>query len=359
MRVLLLEDNPGDARLISKYLLDKNKDIDLVVIQNLTDVINATKNGYELIITDLGLPDSTGLQTVKTLNDIYPNLPTIVLTGLNDEVTGLEAVKMGAQDYLLKDEITPELLYRVMKYAVERKKTEQQLKSLADTKDKFFSIIAHDLKNPFLGIISYMDYFIQNYKKQSPEDMLRIFEVMLDSSRGTFNMLKNLLNWSRSQTGHIQLKPRMCNLSEIIREQIKTLQSTLYSKEIEIITNIAPDHEVYVDSESFRVVTFNLLTNAIKYSHRNNFIEVSSKTAHNKLRIDIKDHGIGMDKSQIDNLFTLDCYTSRIGTAKERGTGLGLIVCKDFIEMNNGTISVNSKTGKGSTFTIEVPVTDQ
>lgn len=358
MKVLLVEDNPGDARLISKYLLDKNHDIDLVVKRKLSEVVNAKKNGFELIITDLGLPDSKGLQTVKTLNEIYPNLPTIVLTGLNDDVTGLEAVKMGAQDYLLKDEITPELLFRVMKYAVERKKTELQLKNLADTKDKFFSIIAHDLKNPFLGIISYMDYFIQNYKKQTPEEMLKVFEVMLDSSRGTFNMLKNLLNWSRSQTGHIQLKPRMCNIARIIKDQTITLQSTLLAKDIEVLTNINPEHEVYADSESFRVVTFNLLTNAIKYSHRKSFIEINSFDKNNSIRIEIKDHGIGMNKTQIANLFTLDCYTSRIGTAKERGTGLGLIVCKDFMEMNNGSISVKSKPGTGSTFTLDVPVSD-
>ncbi|MCF8368897.1 MAG: response regulator [Bacteroidales bacterium] len=355
MKVLLIENNPGDASLISKFIHEKVWDVDLVIKPTLSEVLKSKKNGYEIIITNLSLPDSSGLDTLQSISNFYPTLPTIVLTSENDTKTGIEAIKIGAQDFLLKDDLNAELLSRVIKYAIERKKTEIQLKELADTKDKLFSIIAHDLKNPFLGIISYIDFFLNNYEKYQPDEILNIFRVMLDTSKGTYNMLKNLLDWARSQTGHIKLNPKECNIDSSVSDQLAVLRSSLATKKISVEIDIDSEHLVYADKPSLNVIILNLLTNAVKYTNENGKIQISTDKVGDNIRINIHDNGIGMNSEQLSSLFQLDCYSTRPGTAKERGTGLGLIVCNDFARLNQGSIKVDSTPGLGSTFSIILP----
>lgn len=236
------------------------------------------------------------------------------------------------------------------------KKYTDELKQLNATKDKFFSIIAHDLRNPFITIMGFSDLLLADYYELTDEERLYYIDEMKKSSEVSHNLLQNLLQWSRSQTGRIEFHPQQLNLTNIVHDNIELSKLSAERKNIELINEITSSVFVFADEDMIKTVIRNLLSNALKFTQKSGKVKISCKDENKLIRVKVEDTGIGMPDEVKKNLFRLDVSHSTIGTDSEAGTGLGLILCKEFIEKNGGNIFVESEVGKGSSFSFSLPI---
>lgn len=232
----------------------------------------------------------------------------------------------------------------------------KELESLNITKDKFFAIIAHDLKNPFSTVLGLSELLAKEFETFEPDKLKVFIEQIYKYSNNTFNLLENLLQWSMLQTGRMPLKPKLVNINELIIENIELLKGNAQQKGIELESNTFDDTLVFVDISMITTVIRNLLSNAIKFTAQAGTIKIDMTKEENKLKISIQDNGVGISMQDMQRLFKIDSNPTSIGTSMEKGTGLGLILCKDFVERNGGNIWAESQLGKGSTFYFTIPL---
>lgn len=231
-----------------------------------------------------------------------------------------------------------------------------QLQQLNATKDKFFSIISHDLKGPLNSLTSFSGLLINYFDSLSKEEIQTLAKDLDKSLKNLFALLENLLEWSRSQTGAIEFKPAAFDLSELVQENIDLLSAQAAAKTIKLEYEDPAPTPVMAHKNSVTTVIRNLISNSIKFTPTGGTITVSVKKSSDEALVSIADTGVGMSKEVIDKIFRIDAKHSTKGTADEKGTGLGLVLCKDFVEKNNGSIGVHSEEGKGSTFYFTLPV---
>jgi PAS domain S-box-containing protein len=246
----------------------------------------------------------------------------------------------------------------------ERKKAEQALKESEsklresnNTKDKFFSIIGHDLKSPFNSILGFSDILMENYNEYDEAKRYKIIKLINKSAVSAFRLVENLLTWSRSQLGHIKCLSEKVYVKIAILEIIQQLQAQADSKHISISDSASENDIIFVDKNMVATVLRNLIANAIKFTNNNGKINIASKkqTDSSFLEISVADTGVGIPKERIDDLFHIDKNISTKGTGNETGTGLGLIICKEFVEKQGGKIWIESEEGKGSIFYFTLP----
>lgn len=238
-----------------------------------------------------------------------------------------------------------------------------ELQELNATKDKFFSIIAHDLRNP-LSILITSTEILANPEYQLNEAETHDFSVEIHkSSKRLYYLLENLLTWARSQTGRIEYSPSYYLVKELIESSISLLAPNATAKNISITADIPDDAVVYCDDNMILAVIRNLISNAIKFTPLNGSIEVkidkiitSTKNWNKFLQVSVIDSGIGIPEEELNNMFKIETCNSTLGTQKEKGTGLGLIICKEFIDKHHGDIWVESSTKQGTTFSFTVPI---
>lgn len=229
-----------------------------------------------------------------------------------------------------------------------------QLAELNATKDKFFGIIAHDLRNPFIGIVG-LSELIRDSKQDRAEKTEKYVNLIHQSAKNASRLLENLLDWSKAQTGAIEFEPKEFSLQNLVKDVINLVENTAKAKTIAIKQEVPDGLNVFADSNMINTVLRNLITNAIKFTNKNGNILITATQQNSEVSISIKDSGVGMSEKAISNLFKISEKTSTLGTENESGTGLGLMLCKEFIEKHNAKISVESEVGKGSTFTFTLP----
>jgi signal transduction histidine kinase len=234
--------------------------------------------------------------------------------------------------------------------------SEQNLIELNATKDKFFSIIAHDLKNPFNALLGFSQLLERNYDTYTKTEIKEYINVIYESSQSLFKLLDNLLQWSRTQTGSITYNPEIFNLLPVIKQEITYLQFYADKKKIAIKVTVDSTISAFADKNIISTVIRNLINNAIKFTNSNGKIEIRAVETINEIEVSIADTGVGIDVDDLDKLFQLNSTISNKGTANEEGTGLGLLLCKEFIERNCGRIWAKSNKGKGSTFYFTLPI---
>lgn len=235
-------------------------------------------------------------------------------------------------------------------------KQNNQLKEAMATKDKFFNIIAHDLRNPFHSILGFSDLLINNIDNYDNKEIKQFVTIINDSGKNTFKLLENLLEWARSQQDNISFNPTENNLYLLVYETYMHISRSAKDKNIMIDLNIEKDIKIHADSEMFKTIIRNLVSNAIKFTSENGRITISAKQINNEVIIDIGDTGTGMDEQTKNSLFKIGSTKSLAGTRGERGTGFGLLLCKEFVEKHNGKISVKSELGVGSIFSVILPL---
>jgi signal transduction histidine kinase len=235
------------------------------------------------------------------------------------------------------------------------KNNEEKLSRLNATKDKFFSIIAHDLKNPFSVLIGLSDIVISDPDVRNSEEFEQIIDGIFQTAKSGYSLLENLLEWARSQTGDLEYKPELVNMNEIISSNITLFKETAKAKKIEIRNFISEEQKVYADYNMVNFIVRNLMQNAIKFSFENSKIDIKEQKKVDFYTFTIQDYGIGMKKETLEKLFKIESTNPKPGTANELGTGLGLIICKEFVEKNGGEIWVESQEGNGSSFHFSLP----
>lgn len=227
------------------------------------------------------------------------------------------------------------------------------------TKDKFFSIIAHDLRNPISGFLNLTELMVTDLHKLNEEEKERFTKNLNTSAKNLHMLMENLLQWSRAQIGKIQSTPSQQPICPLLEEQIDILNTSIQQKQILIYLASSDAHNACFDRNLLGTVFRNILSNAIKFSHPEGSIYISTQINEKQLAIIIKDEGIGMSQEIQEKIFDIGTWHSQKGTCNEKGTGLGLIICKEFVELNNGSIEFKSALNKGTTFRILLPVTKQ
>jgi signal transduction histidine kinase len=240
---------------------------------------------------------------------------------------------------------------------IELQKKEENLSEANATKDKFFSIIAHDLKNPLHSITLSSDLLINKYKQMSGEQLLDLINSIYKSGQHLSSLLENLLQWSRAQSGKMEFDPIHFDIRELSVENISLLLGNAIKKKITIENEIPDSTYVYGDPNMISTVIRNLISNAIKFTHKEGCISISgNKHDDGFFKVEVSDTGIGMNEDIKQKLFNIKHQHTTLGTGNEKGTGLGLILCKEFVEKNKGKIWVESEVNKGSKFCITIPL---
>lgn len=234
--------------------------------------------------------------------------------------------------------------------------SESQLQELNIAKDKFFSIIAHDLRNPFHGLVGLAEVLVEDSETIPPEKIRRFHQLIYEGSRQGYQLVNNLLEWTRVQTGRVKYQPERINLSRLIEEVIGQLQLVISAKHVEVQKELAPGLLVWADYQMTAAIIRNLISNAVKYSYQGHPVIIKTQRTTDYARISVIDAGIGMDKATCAGLWRIEESHSSKGTDGEPGTGLGLILVHEFVERNKGTITVKSEPQKGSTFTFTLPL---
>lgn len=271
-----------------------------------------------------------------------------------EDVTDL-LLKIG--DYKrMRDQALLEIEQRILA-EYELNKSKEQLIELNATKDKFFSIIAHDLRNPISAFKGVIEFLSDQFMDLSDDEKIEFITELKISSNNVFELLQNLLTWSRSQRGNMEYNPTELNLNYIANSNVSLLKIAAAGKGINLINGLTEDIVLYADANMVNTIIRNLITNAIKFTPNGGSVTLNAeKQTDNFALISITDTGIGIPEDKIAKLFRIDTSFTTPGTSNEKGTGLGLIICKEFVDKHQGKIFVKSKAGIGTSFYFTIPL---
>ncbi|MCF7915018.1 MAG: hybrid sensor histidine kinase/response regulator [Spirochaetaceae bacterium] len=315
------------------------------------------QTSIDLILLDIMMPGMDGFEVAATVKGMekYADLPIIFLTARNDEESLTKGFELGAVDYITKPFRGAELRMRVQNH-LQLRFTQRQLQEANAAKDKFFSIIAHDLRSPFTALVGMSQYLATGIDKLDAETAKEFLEGMHKSSKNAFNLLENLLEWSRIQTGRILISPKEIDISQIVQENLVLFEVNIENKELQIENHLMPTEPAYADENSVNTIVRNLLSNAIKFTPRGGRISLHSHRTDTDVVVTVQDNGVGIDPEVLPELFRIDIRHLNMGTENEKGSGLGLVLCREFVEKNGGQIVAESEPGQGALFMFTLPL---
>lgn len=357
--ILIVDDNAKNIQVVAS-LLEKDNHSMSFAKDGPTAIERAKLLKPDLILLDIMMPGMDGYEVCQALQN-YPEtceIPIIFLTSRNENESTLRGFTVGAVDYICKPFDGLELLARVRSH-LKLKDVQEELKLANATKDKFLSIIAHDLRGPFHALLSYPKLLLDKYNLYSDEKRKKLVGSILETSEHLYQLVENLLEWSRIQTNKIEFNPMKIDLGCIAQQNILLLKHNADNLKIELQSEIKTGTIAFGDPNMISTVIRNLLSNALKFTPEGGSVRITSKEHQEHQEVTVSDTGVGIDEVDTKKLFRLDLHHTTDGVHNEKGTGLGLIMCKDFIEKNGGKIWVNSEKEKGSDFTFMIPVTDK
>lgn len=357
--ILIVDDMPKNIQLLGSIL--KNEFIDLEFAtsgQEALEWLRAKK--FDLVLLDIMMPEMDGFEVCRRIkqNPETEDIAVIFITAKTDIQSIIQGFEVGAVDYLTKPFNKNELIARVKTHLTlqhQKKLLEQE----NELKDKLFSIIGHDLRTPVGNIKTYIDAFLLSGFEISEETRALLNDLSALSEQA-FSLLENLLFWAKNQSGKISCNPKRNNLKEIIENAILLIQHQANKKNITIIRHDVKNIDAFFDAEQISIVLRNLLSNAVKFTQIDGEIRIGidqiKQNEKDYIKVEIADNGIGIVEEDQKRLFDKKIHFTTYGTNNEKGSGLGLHLCKEFVEMNGGLIGVNSEPGKGSVFYFTVPV---
>jgi len=249
-----------------------------------------------------------------------------------------------------------ETFFRDLKISEEKNKEyNKELEKQIATKNRFFSILSHDLRNPFTVLMGFTEYLLDNHEKLNDEERKKYIKIIYETSDETYRLLENLLSWSRTQTNTTNYNPVEFDIREILDECIELISGQAALKDIAIIRDYSSEI-VRADMDMVKTVVRNLLSNAVKFTHKSGIVRIATIPEPEFLKITISDTGVGIAPEKLESLFQLNVNHSTKGTADETGTGLGLILSAEFIKINKGQLQIVSEINKGSSFSFTLPL---
>ena len=361
-KILIIDDIAENIKVVAN-VLKKHKFNISYAQSGKNGIERAKKVHFDIILLDIMMPEMDGFEVCRLLKtDLKTkDIPIIFLTAKTDEDSIKKGFEAGGVDFITKPFKTNELLARVnthiqLKLVQEQlSKTNEEIQLANDNKDKLLSIIAHDLRNPFSVLITFSKLIMDSFDEFTKEDILTYMKSFYDTSKQGFNLLDNLLKWSKSQTGKMEIIPEKLELNDLIEETVTLLNSQALNKQIVLKNSVPQNIWAFADINMVLTVLRNLISNAIKFTNTGGKVTITSEQNKNHVKISIIDNGVGIEASDIDKIFRIDIKHSTSGTLGERGTGLGIILCKEFIEKNNGELMVESQPNEGSKFSFTLP----
>jgi len=359
--ILVVDDQPINLKVIASVL---GNEYALSIANSGPNALKILENNTpDLILLDIMMPDMDGFEVCQLIksNERIKHIPVIFLTAKTDIDDVVKGFQCGAVDYIAKPFSSTEVKARVqnhlnLKHALDELKiANNRLHELNATKDKFFSIIAHDLRTPFSSIIALSEMLVQFIKEKNYDGIEEYAALIEQSSNQAMDLLSNLLGWARSQTGRIEYKPEKLNLSHLLDETAQMFDQIAMPKNIVIKRNYSQNTEVFADKQMISTVLRNLISNAIKFTRPGGEISLKVNTEKDEPIVSVGDTGVGISPERLNKLFRIEYNESTYGTANEKGTGLGLILCNEFVIKHGGRIWAESEAGKGSAFFFSLP----
>ncbi len=383
--VLVVDDNPRNLQLISTVVGEAGYKVSAVNSgQNALKYLKLKQP--DIILLDVMMPEMNGYDVCRTIKEDpgLKDIPVVFLTAKNEVQDIVTGFSLGAVDYITKPFKTEEVLIRLSTHLQLRhskkllleKKNEleklnealhkskeiikadaKRLEKLNAEKDKFFSIIAHDLRGPFAGCIGLTEIMATSVDNMSNEDIAEYAQTLNETASQINKLLENLLEWARMQMGLVGYNPDDEMFVEMISNTISIYEKAANEKKIQLQLQLPADVRVHADPNMVNSIMRNLLSNAVKFTYPKGNIKVMAQVVENNMiSIQVSDNGIGIPEGLKRKLFRLDQKVSRPGTSGEESSGLGLLLCRDFVLKSGGTLSLESKEGQGSTFSFTLPL---
>jgi signal transduction histidine kinase len=378
VKILLIEDNLAEARLLKEFLRQAEfKEFSLVHVKRLREALNElNQSSYDVILLDLTLPDSQGLSSLPLLMSHAPTVPIVVLTNTNDEDLAIEAVRQGAQDYLVKRHVNVDVLVRAVCYAIERKQALETLRTVNQTlqnrveertaelvkanelnefKNEFVSMLSHDIRNPLNTILLAAGLLQTHDEKLTRETKHNHLEMIRSAIKNMARLLDEASFIGKADSGKLQCDLISLDLAAFCRQLIDEAQLSTKQKHLTIeFTSVGELGDALWDESLLRHILGNLLGNAIKYSLPGGKVQFDLIAQEKTVTFRIQDWGIGIPQQDLPQLFQPFHRADNVGGIP--GTGLGLAIVKKCVEAHGGEIIVNSQEGVGTTFTVTLPV---
>lgn len=380
--ILLVEDNLDDARLVEEAL--KRSLDDTFKLHHVVRVREAMHflrhhRSIDVILSDISLPDAQGNETLQLLKKAATNVPVIFIASTGDTSLALDALQKGAQDYLVKGEYSSAFLARVIRYAIERKKyqdevssaraktralrhqarllrqQQEQLVQINKAKDDFISLASHQLRTPATGVKQYVGLVLEGFAGEVPEHLHPFLMKAYESNERQLAIVNDLLHVAQLDAGNIRLHRTPTNLNEMLLN-IVSEQAAKFSQRRQTLEYNRPKYEVVasIDAERMRMVFDNLIDNASKYTPEERTVVVRLERAQDEAVVSVKDEGVGIASENIDKIFEKFGRVANSRSDLVGGSGLGLYWAKQIVDLHNGSIDVRSELGKGSEFLVRL-----
>jgi two-component system sensor histidine kinase/response regulator len=355
--ILIVDDMAKNIQLVAKFLTDQGYTLYFAQSGEVA-LKQINSRMFDLILLDVMMPVMGGFEVCRKIkgSEKTKNIPIIFLTARTDDEAIEKGFALGGVDYITKPFSPVELIARVRTH-IDLRKREKELLDLNNTKDMLLSIISHDLKTPFFNIMGLGDLLLKGFDEYDDAMKKELIGNMVESSRISHNLLDNLLNWIRVQTGKMKCSPQIVSLNKPVNEVYDLLETQLKNKNVNYRSEIGDDIQVFADINMLQTIIRNLLTNAIKYTPRGGTVIIKAEAVNNRVEVKVMDTGIGITADKLDNLFQPANILSTPGTEGEPGTGFGLILIKEFVEQNKGEIEVESRPGERTAFRFTLPAT--
>ena len=381
--ILLIEDNPGDARLFAELLReieDLSDKYQIFFAERIADALEILSgdNHIDIVVSDMSLPDSRGIDTLLSISSAAPEIPVIFMTGTNDEALAVTAINAGAQDYLMKGKFDAELLSRSLKYATERKKFQndmrrvleneeiskqriklldeqkRQLITLNKTKDEFISIASHQLRTPASAVKQYIGMVLQGMAGEVEGRQQELLQKAYDSNDRQLNVINELLKTAQLDSPKPKLNLSKINMHELFDDCVSDLSPAIELKHLLVENLIDTEVTVIGDTQELKLVVTNLIENAVKYTPSYKKVSASSHLTKKYVDIVVADQGVGITEANQKRIFEKFTRIDNELSDTVKGTGLGLYWAKKIMKLHNGSLRVKSELGKGSSFTMRM-----
>ncbi|MDZ8108724.1 MAG: hybrid sensor histidine kinase/response regulator [Nostoc sp. DedQUE12a] len=378
VKILLIEDNLASARLLQEFLMQAQlQEFTLVHVKRLGEALEElSKCNYDVILLDLTLPDSQGLSSLPPLIGQAPSVPIVVLTNTNDEKLAIEAVRQGAQDYLVKRQVNVDVLVRSLRYAIERKQVLESLRTVNETlqirveertaelvkakeinqfKSEFVSMLSHDIRNPLNTILLAAGLLESHDERLTKEKKLNHLGLIRSAIKNMAQLLDEVSLIGRADSGKLLCDLVSLDLEAFCRQIVNEVQLTANQKHLILVFgSFGQLSQGLWDESLLRHILVNLLSNAIKYSLPGGMVRFELIGQEKAVIFRVQDWGIGIPEENQKRLFEPFHRADNVGSIP--GTGLGLAIAKKCVEAHGGQIVVNSQVGVGTTFIVTLPL---
>jgi signal transduction histidine kinase len=381
--VLLIADRIDDARMVREILKNaRPQEYQLIHCVTISEAIELLrgKHKIDVILSDISLPDSQGEKTFNRLKRVAANLPVVFFTGTHDESLAEAALQKGAQDYLIKGQFDSDALTRAVRYAIERKKFQHdmqrvknqaralkektrllkmesaELLALNEAKDDFISLASHQLRTPATGVKQYVGMLKDGFAGRLTKKQQTLLEVAYESNERQLGIVNDLLKVAQIDAGNLEIHKQPTEVVSLLQQLIAEHRLGL-QKRRQTLRLGSSSKKVYanIDAEKMRMALDNIIDNASKYSPEGKPITIRVSAKSDRVRIEVKDKGVGIDKSNLDKVFRKFARIHNPLTGTVGGSGLGLYWVKKVVDLHGGSINVVSRPAQGSTFIIELP----